>query len=480
MFLLPAETEREGFSQTKYLTTCNPTSERNVNRGCDDSRTERDGSGVPLYRTPVPEVGRSVAGIPVEELSTPTLSPVSTKLDVENNDEFIGSRGVVTGMERDTGVSTAESAGSAPGVSSIDQLDSEADFHFTYFTDIWGLKPVEGNPMVKRVEDWILESGSEFAVTSGDHLTAPRDGYTDQFNEYIADPDRSPDFWREDFYVNTADHDVQYYTGPDAEAGQDNWGASWPFLEDAGLYDRDNVEFADERYDWYDEWLSGIDVDWEWWDGLEGDYPEEDKLAGHAPDYYAQVERGGVTFHLVLGHHAAFGDVSPTGFPEQTKRFIAETVSDIDKGDDDVVITTAQSWSGNFVDQLSLERQREVVGTADFVLSGNQHEVAYYDRTSREYLKWNDEPDFDYTDHPEFPAVALALNGGSPHTGTHPGYFDIHVFTDPLRFTVQYIDTTTDERTLQRGPTGLYDTWPMRKVAGGPYEAITDWENWDN
>ena len=48
MFLLPAETEREGFPQTKSLTTYNPTSERNVSRGADGSRFERCGSGVPL------------------------------------------------------------------------------------------------------------------------------------------------------------------------------------------------------------------------------------------------------------------------------------------------------------------------------------------------------------------------------------------------------------------------------------------------
>ena len=113
------------------------------------------------------------------------------------------------------------------------------------------------------------------------------------------------------------------------------------------------------------------------------------------------------------------------------------------------------------------------------MLSGNQHEVSYYGETSDEYLRYNDGPNYDYTDNQDFPAIALALNGGSPHTGTHPGYFDIHVFTDPLRSTVQYIDTTVDSRELQRGPTGLYDTWPVRKVASGPYEAITDWSTWD-
>ena len=107
----------------------------------------------------------------------------------------------------------------------------------------------------------MLDSGSEFAVTSGGHLTAPRDGYTDQFNIYIADADRSPDFWRESFYINTADHDVQYYTGEGPEAGQTNWGASWPLIDAATLYEKDNVEFANERYAWYDEWLQSIDVE---------------------------------------------------------------------------------------------------------------------------------------------------------------------------------------------------------------------------
>ena len=63
------------------------------------------------------------------------------------------------------------------------------------------------------------------------------------------------------FYINTADHDVQYYTGEGPEAGQTNWGASWPLIDAATLYEKDNVEFANERYAWYDEWLQSIDVE---------------------------------------------------------------------------------------------------------------------------------------------------------------------------------------------------------------------------
>lgn len=82
----------------------------------------------------------------------------------------------------------------APGVSSIGKLDTLADFHFTHWSDIWGVPPDQDDEMVTKFAEWTVESGSEFAVTSGDHLTAPRDGYYDQWNMYIADSDRSDDF----------------------------------------------------------------------------------------------------------------------------------------------------------------------------------------------------------------------------------------------------------------------------------------------
>jgi len=364
----------------------------------------------------------------------------------------------------------------ANGVESIDELDEQAAFHFTVFSDGWGIHPDNNQDMRKR-EEWILENGSRFATTAGDHLTAPRDGWTYQFNKYIADSE-NPDWWRENFYPGVADHDVQYYTGETPDEGQSNWGAAWPMLDGIGMYDRENAQFAHEMFDWYAEWLDNLDPEWEWWDGLEEDYPES--LSGRSSDYYVQREEDGVTFHLIIGHHVSSdGTNEVTGFPEQSKRFMIETLEGIDKGDDDVIIMTTQSWSGNFIDQLSIERQRKIVGKADLVFSGNQHKVNYFTQTSYEYQKWHDEPYFDYTDHPDYPDIALALNSGACDTGIMPGLWELHVFKDPLRMTVQYCQTRFEERQLHEGPIGVGETWPMKKVVGGPTEVITDWGNWD-
>jgi len=368
-----------------------------------------------------------------------------------------------------------EQTASEVGVESIEELDEKAAFHFTAFSDGWGIHPNQNEDMAKR-ERWMLENGSKFATTAGDHLTAPRDGWTNQFNKYIADPS-SPDWWRENFYPALGDHDCQFYSGYNEDDGEQNWGAAWPMLDGIGLYERDNVQFAHEMYDWYAEWLDGIEPEWDWWDGLEADYP--DSLSGRSPDYYVTEEHEGVTVHIIISHSVDYGDdMQATGFPRQSKRFMMETLDDIDKGDDDIILMTSQSWSGNFVDEMSREDQKKILGKADITFSGNQHKVNYYTQTSHEYQKWNDDY-YDYSDHEKFPNIALPLNTGAQDTGILPGYWSFHVFEDPLRVTAQYISTQKSSRELQRGPVGVGNTWPMRKVIDGPYEAITSWSSWD-
>jgi len=373
--------------------------------------------------------------------------------------------GIVTGTTALSGVGSASPVAQQQ-FDGIEGLDEQSLFHFTFFSDHWGHYPdpegPQGFQQLAWLENKIQDSGSEFVLTAGDHLTAPRDDWFDQFNAYITDESRSPDFWREEFYPVIGNHDTQYYGGDTPEGGEEIWGAGAPWLQDANLHNRSNVTFAPDKYDWYKEAVEEIDPPTgSWYDpAFETTNPKRDATR---VEYYAEIEREDVTVHFIGAYHDAKSE-----FRELSRRFLVETLRDIDKGKRDIVIAAGHSWSGNFIDHLNKKRTWTVLEKADFVFSGDTHEANYYMGTSDTYLEYNDEPNLDYTKHPEFPEVALVLNSGAINEGPDPGYFEMHVFEDPLRVVAQYVSNKTPERKLLRDPPAPYGMPPFVKELNGP------------
>ena len=369
-----------------------------------------------------------------------------------------------------TRIGKAASSRDQRSFGSIEALDEEALFQFTVYSDHWGHYPNEqlgeSFQQLAWLEDNIVESGSEFVLTTGDHLTAPRDGWVDQFNAYVADASRSPDFWRENCYPVIGNHDNQFYAGETPDAGGGIWGAGAPLLRDANLHERSNVTFAGDLHDWYDGAVADLPPSDLPWDeaalNATNVTPEPTET-----EYYAEIERKSVTVHFVGAYHGAY---SP--FAEPSRRFLLETLRQIDNGENDIVIVSAHSWSGNFIDHLNWRETWEVLDEADFVLSGHIHEPNQFMSTSDPYRRWSSGPALDYTQHPSFPEIALVLNTGAVNTGTDPGYFEMHVLEDPVRVVAQYVPNRSPGRELQTELTHPHDTPPFVKVSGGPIKPL--------
>lgn len=105
---------------------------------------------------------------------------------------------------------------------------------------------------------------------------------------------------------------------------------------------------------------------------------------------------------------------------------------------------------------------------ADLVLSGHTHRPKHFMGTSDEFIRWTDEPALDYTEHPHFPDIALVLNTGAINTGTDPGYFEMHVFENPLRVVTNYVPNRSAGRELQTELTHPEEMPPFVKESDGP------------
>jgi len=276
--------------------------------------------------------------------------------------------------------------GRIEGISTIEELDEAAVFSFAIMSDNKGDSPSSKEEFAKMVE-WIDEAGDEFVIGLGDHV---KKGWANDFLPFLS----QDAWWHQNFYPNVADGENEYYGESQAD-----WGAGAPMLEAVHLSHKPQVEVRD-----------------------------------NGCEYYAQIEAGKYTVHLIQLHYSDNPADDTIAFREDSRAYLIRTLEGIDKGKRDIVIVGAHSRDGFWADELSPERQKVVVEKADLVLSATTHFFV------QDYL-----PLYETTG-------ALCINTGSI---THPnsycpyGYVQVHVLKKPFTMVVQYVNAVRPEREMQ-------------------------------
>ena len=284
----------------------------------------------------------------------------------------------------------------------LTQLDSAAAFSFSVMSDNKGY--ALENLHMRRCDKWIREEGDQFILGLGDHV---KDNRKNPFLRLI----RHDSLWHYHFYPNVADGENEYWGRE-----QSNWGAGWPILDSAGLFDRKNVWIRDNRC-----------------------------------EYYARETHDGITVHIIQLHYSDSPIDPEVAFREDSRRWLMEVLDSIKKDGNDIIVALAHT--GNWVNVLSEQRKKKVLAKADLILGATTHIFTKYEypgyETGRE---------------------ALALNTGAVGNSIDNGFLQVHVLRHPLRLVVQYQRTRFPERRLQ-DPYFCYE-----KVIDGPVRQI-DWKN---
>ncbi len=268
----------------------------------------------------------------------------------------------------------------------VGELDESAVFSFAIMSDNKGDSPSSKIEFARMV-DWINESGDAFVIGLGDHVKK------DWQNDFLSFLQENA-WWHRCFYPNVADGENEYYG-----SGQGDWGAGRPMLDEVDMASRPEVVIRDNK-----------------------------------AEYYATIVVEGYTVHLI---QLTFSDTpSDTwiAFTEDSRRYLVETLTGIEKGEKDIVVVCAHSRTGSWIELLSEERRRLVMEKADLVLSATTHFYTRIVPTGYLYVG------------------ALCLNTGSithPSGGSDPGYLQVHVLEDPFRLVVQYHDAGQERRSLQ-------------------------------
>ncbi len=289
--------------------------------------------------------------------------------------------------------------GKIEGISTIQELDEAAVFSFAIMSDNKGDSPSSKDEFARMVE-WIDEAGDAFVIGLGDHV---KKGWDNDFLSFLEENQ----WWQLNFYPNVADGENEFYGESQAD-----WGAGAPVLDEVNLSYRPNVDIRENDC-----------------------------------EYYAQIEVGKYTVHLIQLHYSDNPADDTIAFREDSREYLIRTLEGIPKGKRDIVIVGAHSFDGFWLDELSPERQKMVVEKADLVLSATTH---FFTR--------------DYLPH-YVTSGALCINTGSityPASYCPYGYVQVHILKKPFSMVVQYVNAARSKREMQ------HHEYSYVKVIDGP------------
>ena len=136
-------------------------------------------------------------------------------------------------------------------------------------------------------------------------------------------------------------------------------------------------------------------------------------------------------------------------FPNSSKNYLIKTLNSIQKRENDIIIVSAHSMYGSWIDNLSLEQQKIVTKKCDLLLAGTTH---YFERRVLEGSE-NTGP--------------LMISCGSVNNarwGCNNGFVQVHVVQNPFALVVQYVNTDDIENKLQDNPYSF-----VKYINGGVY-----------
>ena len=289
----------------------------------------------------------------------------------------------------DSTTASPQAAGEGlPGVESIADLDRLADLHFAIMSDNKGDSPLSSVEFA-RMTEWIKGGNPAFMIGLGDHV---KHRWENTFIPWL----QSEPWWREHFYPNVADGENEYYSPTHR---QSDYGEGAPILDLVALDAHANV------------------------------------IRPNRSEYYAQMSVGDYTVHLIQMHFSDQPMDETIAFPESNRAWMMETLKNIEKGDQDLIIVAAHSRTGAWDMILSPERRQLLLDKADLVLSATTHRFEVWVPEGFEA------------------GNAVCVNTGSvnyPGLMAANGYVEIHLI-ESVGIVGQYIDLTQTERRLQRG-----------------------------
>jgi hypothetical protein len=343
-------------------------------------------------------------------------------------------------------------SGSYAGITTIEELDKAKVFSFAIMSDNKGFGAEGTNPnnvITKKFVDWV-SANDEFCLGVGDHFTtssAERLKFRDVMEKNT--------YFHNNFYPIAGDHDNETQLFYGTIGSDTDWGRGWVIFKMLNnFFERPEVEFRPKQSA---KVLSG------------GKY-YDDQLV----DYYAKRSKGGFTVH-VLGLH--YGDHSAFALP--TKNFMISKLKTLaaTKTDRDIIVVLAHSIDKFFLNAIAGKYMTQseadlVMNTADLVCDASVHKFWRH----RDY-------DGKYDGN-----EALWINTGVLDVASTclAGYVNIHVFDNPPRFTMQWIETeNVIKRRLHIGPVKHSDnildieTVPMVKYVNGPFKQV-DWSKFNS
>jgi len=286
-------------------------------------------------------------------------------------------------------------------VNTLYDLEETEAFSFSVISDNHGSSPIDNIEMAK-MSKWVYNSKDAFVLGVGDHLQKNKDN---DFLTFLI----CNEWWKNNFYPTIADAENDYFG-----SGQSDWGSGGQLLNLIGLNRRNNVQ-----------------------------------MNPNGAEYYAQMKVDDITVHYIVLHFPDNpGDIK-IAFPESSKQFLINTLNHINKTENDIIIVSAHSMYGSWIDCLSPAQQHIVNRKCDLLLAGTTH---YFERRTPEGLE-NSGP--------------LMLSAGSVNKarwGSVNGFLQVHVMRNPLSLVVQYVNTDDSENKLQVSPYSY-----VKYINGGVY-----------
>lgn len=286
-------------------------------------------------------------------------------------------------------------------VQSLDELENNESFSFSIISDNHGESPMENLQMAKMTK-WVKESNDAFVLGVGDHLQKNKS------NDFLAFLVRN-EWWKNNFYPTIADAENDFFG-----KGQSDWGSGSKFLNILGLNKKSNVS-----------------------------------MNNNGAEYYAQMNVNGITVHYIVLHFPDNPYNEDIAFPESSKQYLINTLNSINKTNKDIIIVSAHSMYGSWIDNLSASQQQIVNKKCDLLLSGTTH---FFERRVMDGLE-NSGP--------------LMINCGSVNKARwngNNGFVQVHVMQNPLSLVVQYVNTDESENKLQESPYSY-----VKYINGGVY-----------
>jgi len=286
-------------------------------------------------------------------------------------------------------------------IESYDDLKDAESFSFSIISDNHGSSPIDNIEMA-RMSKWVSQGNDAFVLGVGDHLRK------NENNDFLTFLIRNS-WWKNNFYPTIADAENDYFGN-----GQGDWGAGGKLLNVLGFQNRDNIQ-----------------------------------MNNTGAEYYAQIPVNGVLVHYIVLHFPDNPGDAKIAFPESSKQFLINTLNRIHKSDNDIIIVSAHSMYGSWIDYLNPVQQLLVNSKCDLLLSGTTH---FFERRVPQGLE-NSGP--------------LMVNAGSVNNarwGSKNGFLQVHVMKNPLALVVQYVNTDESNPELADAPYSF-----VKYINGGVY-----------